>query len=188
MSKSPSIFAFNSHPIRTNVRNGQIWFVARDICSVLGISWTGTALVGIQADWQGLWSDHNLNTNQRLKFINEPAVYKLAFRSNKPEADAFTNWVASEVLPAIRRTGRYETKPKSEQLSLPAPDLAQVERRRMAEAHIAKLRGLCNEFHFASERLFTLFVKDDLVQSLNVVANLSNYALLTHYQHIAGKN
>jgi hypothetical protein len=42
------------------------------------------------------------------RLISEPAVYKLAFRSNKPEADAFTNWVASEVLPTIRKTGRYE--------------------------------------------------------------------------------
>ena len=46
-----------------------------------------------------------------MRVISEPAVYKLAFRSNKPEADAFTNWVASEVLPAIRKTGKYEAKP-----------------------------------------------------------------------------
>ena len=44
--------------------------------------------------------------------LSEPAVYKLAFRSNKPEADAFTNWVASEVLPAIRKTGKYEAASK----------------------------------------------------------------------------
>ncbi|OIO03169.1 MAG: hypothetical protein AUJ49_05040 [Desulfovibrionaceae bacterium CG1_02_65_16] len=46
--------------------------------------------------------------------IAEPAVYKLAFRSNKPEADAFTNWVASEVLPAIRKTGQYAAKPAAQ--------------------------------------------------------------------------
>lgn len=114
--QNPSIFAFQSIPIRTNVRNGQIWFVARDVCAALGICWTGTALAGIQADWQGLWSDHNLNTNQSLKFISEPAVYKLAFRSNKPQADAFTNWVASEVLPSIRKTGKYEAKPRQKAL------------------------------------------------------------------------
>lgn len=48
--------------------------------------------------------------NQSLKVISEPAVYKLAFRSNKPEADEFTNWVASEVLPAIRKTGGYQAQ------------------------------------------------------------------------------
>ena len=44
---------------------------------------------------------------QQLIIINEPALYKLAFRSSKPAAEEFTNWVASEVLPAIRKTGRY---------------------------------------------------------------------------------
>lgn len=46
--------------------------------------------------------------NQSFKCINEPAVYKLAFRSSKPRAEAFTNWIASEVVPAIRKTGKYE--------------------------------------------------------------------------------
>jgi prophage antirepressor-like protein len=42
-----------------------------------------------------------------LTCITEAALYKLAFRSNKPAADAFTNWVASEVLPSIHKTGQY---------------------------------------------------------------------------------
>lgn len=49
-----------------------------------------------------------------MKTISEPAVYKLAFRSNKPEADRFTNWVASEVIPALRRQGKYEICPSPE--------------------------------------------------------------------------
>ena len=47
---------------------------------------------------------------QQLSVINESALYKLAFRSNKPQADAFVNWVAGEVLPSIRRTGQYRIK------------------------------------------------------------------------------
>ena len=42
-----------------------------------------------------------------MTLINEAAVYKLAFRSNKPEADRFVNWVTGTVLPSIRRTGSY---------------------------------------------------------------------------------
>lgn len=60
---------------------------------------------------------------RNLIFISEPAVYKLAFRSNKPEADAFTNWVASEVLPSIRKSGKYEGKANPVQTELPpAPE------------------------------------------------------------------
>lgn len=49
---------------------------------------------------------------QNIRLISEPGLYKLAFRSNKPQADAFTNWVASEVLPAIRQTGKFEAAPQ----------------------------------------------------------------------------
>ena len=52
-------------------------------------------------------------------------MYKLAFRSNKPEADAFTNWVASEVLPSIRKTGKYETILTSKALPEAEPDVPQ---------------------------------------------------------------
>jgi prophage antirepressor-like protein len=48
-----------------------------------------------------------LNNRGEL-FLTESGVYKLAFKSNKPNAEAFTNWVADEVLPTIRRTGKYE--------------------------------------------------------------------------------
>lgn len=44
---------------------------------------------------------------QDTTVINEPAVYKLVFRSNKPEAEKFSDWVAEEVLPTIRKTGGY---------------------------------------------------------------------------------
>lgn len=47
-------------------------------------------------------------------FLTESGVYKLAFRSNKPEAEKFTDWVADEVLPSIRKTGSYSAKPLSQ--------------------------------------------------------------------------
>ena len=59
---------------------------------------------------------------QRLSVINEAGLYKLAFRSNKPEADRFVNWVASDVLPSIRRTGGYIVG-QEERTRLPLPRL-----------------------------------------------------------------
>lgn len=123
------IFSFKSHQIRTVTEDGQTWFVARDVCAALGIGWSGTSLNGIPNDCQGMWSYHT-PSKQRDKFITEPAVYKLAFRSNKPEADAFTNWVACEVLPTIRKTGKFEAKPKSTPKALPTVDTEQQEKRK----------------------------------------------------------
>lgn len=111
-------FTFQNNPIRTQVEGETLWFAARDVCEALTIKWNGRVLSAIPAEWQGLRSFLTPSGNQQLRAITEPAVYKLAFRSNKPEADAFTNWIASEVVPSIRKTGRYEAKPEP---SAPSP-------------------------------------------------------------------
>ena len=126
-NQSPSLsdsFLFQEHPVRAQLDGDQLWFVAKDVCEALGILWTGATIKGFPERWQRMlrFNTHRRG-NQSFKCINEPAVYKLAFRSSKPRAEAFTNWIASEVVPAIRKTGKYETpKPhplkKSEQLPL----------------------------------------------------------------------
>jgi prophage antirepressor-like protein len=99
--------------VRTQVINDEPWFVAKDVAMALNVTWSSHTLDNIPEDWKGVV---NLTTPssgarggglQTLKVINEAAVYKLAFRSNKPEADRFVNWVTGTVLPSIRRTGSY---------------------------------------------------------------------------------
>lgn len=51
--------------------------------------------------------NYSLGRKQQATFINESNLYKVIFQSRKPEAEAFTEWVTSEVLPAIRKTGGY---------------------------------------------------------------------------------
>lgn len=140
----PSIFNYSNHQVRTVVKEDKsLWFIARDVAEALDIAWQGTkSLVAIPADWIGVGklptpqknqSGKEYTTTQELIIINEPAVYKLAFRSNKPEAEAFTEWVASEVLPSIRKTGSYvlpveqETLTPSEQHELSAVVKAKAE-------------------------------------------------------------
>ena len=122
------LFTYESHQVRTITENGETWFVAKDVCLALGIGWTGATLKNIPERWRSMLKfNMEGRYSRRLVVISEPAVYKLAFRSNKPEADAFTNWVASEVLPAIRKTGKFEvnndgrTKPAQAELP-PAPE------------------------------------------------------------------
>jgi prophage antirepressor-like protein len=109
-------FYFQEKTVRTlTMQDGSFWFVAKDVCDVLDIAWFGhKTLASIPESWKGVGKlptpsseDNRGGGEQQLILITEPAVYKLAFRSNKPAADDFTNWVASEVLPAIRKTGRY---------------------------------------------------------------------------------
>ena len=115
--------------IRMQQVNNEPWFVAKDVANALDITWSGHTLDAIPDGWQGMVSfttpcgNYQGGGLQQLKVINEAALYKLAFRSNKPQADAFVNWVAGEVLPSIRRTGQYriEGEAKQQPKRLPLP-------------------------------------------------------------------
>jgi len=94
--------------IRTIYKKGEIWFAAKDVCDILDIEWQGGKTIDIIGDsWKGVGSFYTPGGKQELAIINERAVYKLAFRSIKPEAEKFTDWVA-EVLQTIRKTGKYD--------------------------------------------------------------------------------
>jgi prophage antirepressor-like protein len=110
------------HLVRVVEKNGDPWFVAKDVCLALTIAWCGKTLINIPEDWQGMWKFHTPSNpsgtgggTQELVIINESALYKLAFRSRKPAADRFTNWVVHNVLPQIRKTGQYQTIPQPTQ-------------------------------------------------------------------------
>jgi len=100
------------------------WWVAKDVCGVLGIEWKGAgetgSLAALDEDEKGISKTDTLGGPQTIAIISEPGLYKLIFRSNKPEAKKFTRWVTHEVLPQIRKTGRYEASSVRDILSDPA--------------------------------------------------------------------
>jgi prophage antirepressor-like protein len=104
---------FEGKQVRVRLVNGEPWFVAKDVAEALGISWSGVTLAAIPDAWKGVMSfiipssGDRGGGEQSVSIISEAAVYKLAFRSRKPEAERFTDWVAETVLPSIRKTGRY---------------------------------------------------------------------------------
>ena len=108
-----SIFNFGNHAVRIIVRDDEPWFVAADVAAALGYrdaQDAGRSLKPEQkADTQIVRTSSN-GTEQarRVTVINESGLYRLVLRSRKPEAEKFSDWVTGEVLPAIRKTGRYE--------------------------------------------------------------------------------
>lgn len=102
-------FNLESTEIRTATsEDGQIWFCAKDVCDVLDLSWSGQTLQKFPKNWTCMMTYITQGDQAReITFINEPGVYRLAFRSNKPEAERFCNWVCAEVLPAIRKHGFF---------------------------------------------------------------------------------
>lgn len=104
-------FVFNSVKIRTAIIDGEPWFVAKDVCEVLGIANSRDAVAELDKDERITVGnpDGNPRAGNPLTFnaVNESGLYALIFKSRKPEAKAFRKWVTSEVLPTIRKTGEY---------------------------------------------------------------------------------
>ena len=92
--------------------NGKPWWVAFDVCEVLGLSNTTEALKGLDEDEKSTLRISEGGPERNI--INEPGLYSLIIRSNKPEAKKFKRWITHEVLPAIRKTGKYEIDSLSE--------------------------------------------------------------------------
>lgn len=107
-----SIFKFEeSFTVRTILKDNEPWFVAKDVCDVLGISNNRDALAALDEDEKSNVGKNDVSNievpNRGLSLINESGLYALVIRSNKPNARKFRKWITSEVLPAIRKTGRY---------------------------------------------------------------------------------
>ena len=119
---SISIFKFEeSTPIRSLIKDGEPWFVAKDICDVLGIQQPVRAVENLDSDEVSKTHVTDaLNRQQETYIINESGLYALVIRSNKPNARKFRKWITAEVLPAIRKTGRYAA-PVQPELPLNAP-------------------------------------------------------------------
>lgn len=114
----PQAFTFNAsnQQIRTIILDGEPYFVAKDVCDVLGHTNPSVAIQMLDDDER---TKKSLGRQGEAWFVNESGLYNLIFRSNKSEAKAFRKWVTSEVLPALRRTGRYEVLPTRHSLRHP---------------------------------------------------------------------
>ena len=104
------VYTFNPNNalVRVQVINGEPWFVAKDICDALGIENNRDAVSRLDDDEKLTSVVPTSGQNRQMWMVNESGLYNLIFQSRKAEARAFRRWVTGEVLPTIRRTGRYE--------------------------------------------------------------------------------
>ena len=106
------IFAYSGEELRTIQREDGLWWVLRDVCRVLGMTTPAKVAERLDDDEKGVSLIHTLGGNQKVTIINEPGLYAVILRSDKPEAKAFKRWVTHDVLPTIRRTGTYGVSQK----------------------------------------------------------------------------
>lgn len=108
---------------------GRLWWVAQDVCTILDIRNVSDALRRLREQEKGIASIYTLGGQQNLLTVNEPGLYRLIFRSDKPQATAFQDWVFADVLPTLRRTGTY-TLPQGHAQPPPRPSDAMPPPRR----------------------------------------------------------
>lgn len=109
MNTEIQTFNFNNATLRTLTdKNGEPWFVAKDVCDILGLENSRKATAELDPDEKNTVTiSDGFPGNPNKTIISEPGLYMLIMRSRKPEAHEFQRWVTHEVLPSILRTGGY---------------------------------------------------------------------------------
>lgn len=105
---------------RTIQKDGEPWWVLKDVCDILEIKNTTDVAKRLDVDEVTRFNLGGLSGETNI--INESGLYNVILRSDKPEAKPFRKWVTSEVLPSIRRHGAYMT-PETLEAAILNPDL-----------------------------------------------------------------
>jgi prophage antirepressor-like protein len=109
MTNQIQTFNFTQAEVRTSKdKNGEPLFCLSDVAKILDIQ-NSRQIVQKQLDSKGVYKIYipTNSGNQDVTFISEPNLYRVIFRSNKPDAVKFQNWIFEEVIPQIRKTGSY---------------------------------------------------------------------------------
>ena len=116
-------FNYNNLPVRTLTDgNEETWFAGIDVCNILEYANPHSAIEKLDEDERKLDSV-KLSSGQGRKtwIINESGLYSLILTSRKPEAKAFKRWITHEILPSIRKAGKFTSEQEQEhELSLQA--------------------------------------------------------------------
>lgn len=163
--------AFGS--VRTIDREGDVWFVGKDVAAALGYSNTNDALsrhVDPEDKYQGegvAFPDPH-GTLQYPTIINESGLYSLVISSKLPTAKQFKRWITKEVIPSIRKTGGYFATPKTYVEALRALADAEEEKERLA---------LENEEMKPKAEFYDTVAESSTTFEVGVVAKILNFGI-----------
>lgn len=108
------VFTWNESnvQIRSKIINGNPWLVAKDLCDYLELKDVSMSLQRLDDDEKLTQKIFVSGQERSMWLVNESGTYALILRSNKPKAREFRKWITNDVLPTLRKTGRYELKPQ----------------------------------------------------------------------------
>jgi prophage antirepressor-like protein len=104
-------FNYGTNNVRTVQQDGELWFVLKDICAILGLGNPSAVASKLDDDERNiLILSDTIRGNPNFIGVNESGLYTTILRCNKPDAKTFRKWLTSEVLPSIRKNGIYATE------------------------------------------------------------------------------
>ena len=156
------VFNYNSNEIRTIVKNGEAWFVAKDVAQALGYERTADAIrKHVDSEDKGVSDLATPGGIQTTTIINEARVYSLIFSSKLQTAKQFKRWVTHDVLPDIRKHGMYISDKLREAAQVDKKAFDVVVNKYLTEKE--KVKAL--EAQIADDRAFTVVGKTVLSMS-----------------------
>lgn len=138
-SDNMQVFNFSGHDIRVIMQNEDAWFIAIDVCDILGIP-TRNIVKTLDADEHKTYKVQCTHQVRHLAIVSEAGLYTLLLRSRKPEAKPFRRWVTHEVLPAINRQGYYSMAQNNSQNNDELAEVVETNQRLEAELDTLKRR------------------------------------------------
>lgn len=138
------------------------WFVATDVCSILGLTNVTVALGRLDEDER---SKFNLGRQGEVNAVNEFGLYSLILGSRKPEAKQFKRWVTHEVIPSIRRTGSYQLEQPNKTKLLLQAALEQEGRLEVVETDVKYLKDHMR-INGAQEQRINMNARGKVMESL----------------------
>lgn len=183
MNAVAQVFRFEANEIRTAMIAGDPRFVAADLCDVLGLANRRSSLALLDEDEKGVHTMDTPGGQQQLAIVNEPGMYSLILRSRKPEAKKFKRWITHDVLPAIRKAGRYEVEHATPQsfadaLQLAADQAREIERQQAA-IEVLEPKAAQADHHRAADGLTAI---GDFANELKAWARREHNVRIKHEQ------
>ncbi|WP_144482006.1 BRO-N domain-containing protein [Bacillus pumilus] len=148
MNQFEKAFDYKGNNVRTFMRDEEIWFVAKDVCDVLGMTDGRKSVNLLDNDERNTVPVTDvLGRSQKTLIINEPGLYTLILKSRKPEAKQFKRWVTHDVLPTIRKSGMYVSEDATREQKLFNYELLEETFRNCGIENLHKLYKECVDYY-----------------------------------------
>jgi len=190
--------SYEGKEIRIVQKDGEPWWVLKDVCAVLGVGNPSDVAARLDGDEKTMVNLNTLDSfdgirgNPNMTIISESGLYNVILRSDKPEAKQFKRWVTHEVLPSIRKTGAYALpiSPLDRARLVQQALLAQQEIIGELETTIAELEPKAEAFDvlMSAENTYDMAITaQQLGLGRNRLFEILREKGIFHYKYISGR-